>query len=482
MQGWRAVWRGTRRLVLASALGLSLSGPAGAELILDWGQINDPRIREPLFELYDESYFSGIIRLSVNRNFTELGDEQTLADLVLAALYMGYGMPERCRELLLKLDDRRVSSPVQYRLWYYLAKYYYQRGIIDKAQLALTQVNERQLGELHSDYLLLRAELEAPRAPNRAIKTLKRIKSEDKAIHFANYNRAVLLMRQDKMLPGIRILRELSNLNTLDQDLLALSERASMTLARHFLKTNNPGEAKNFLSLIRLESPLTRQALLGLGWSYAGLQDFESALAAWEELGRQDISDPLVLEAHIAKGYALSKLKSTTGAMEQYEKTTVMIKTEMRRISSIQESIRNGIIMDTIIDREPLTEAGWFADMTSLPDIPARPYLVEFFSSHRFQEAYKQHRDLKYLAGQLRDWTEAMQRYDGLSNTFRESYMKRIIDQQARLSALQDKSRAYLEQITLEYLDQRRGQLDELLKQARFQLAQILDQLGRGAQ
>lgn len=457
------------------------SGNAAAELVLDWGQIQDPRIREPLFDLYDESYFSGIVRLTANQNYADLGKEKDVASLVLAALYMGYGMPERCREILLDLEDRGISSDTQERLWYYLAKYYFRHDRIDSAVTALAQVDSRRLGTLQRDYLLLKADIEARNnATTAAIRTLSGVGGEGNYPWFARYNRAVLLLQQGKSRKGIKLLEELSQSESLDPELIALSEKAGLALARHYLKNNQPARAKDYLMQIRVDSPLTPQALLGIGWSYAGLQDYRTAMGYWEELARNSVSDPVVIEAMIARGYGLHMQKAIAEAMDQYEKTTVVIKTEMRRINSISKSVQHGDILDNILREEPLTEAGWFGDMSNPPDIPSRPYLLEFFSSHGFQEAYKKHRDLQYLGQQLQQWSAALNNYNGMSSSFRESYMRRLVKQQGRLSALQAKSHKYLQEITVAWLEQRHQLLNELLTQTRFQLAQILDQIGRG--
>ena len=50
-----------------------------AELDVDWGIIEDPRIREALFDLYEDNFFSGIIRLVTNRTYSDLAGEQDKA-------------------------------------------------------------------------------------------------------------------------------------------------------------------------------------------------------------------------------------------------------------------------------------------------------------------------------------------------------------------------------------------------------------------
>ena len=54
--------------LLASALLCAALQPAHAALDIVWGDIQDPRLREAIFDLNDEEYFTGIIRLVTNRN------------------------------------------------------------------------------------------------------------------------------------------------------------------------------------------------------------------------------------------------------------------------------------------------------------------------------------------------------------------------------------------------------------------------------
>ncbi len=476
----------TRRL---RALTLALTGfatchAAGAagDLELEWGHVDDPRIRETLFDLYDQSYFTGIVRLVSSRNLIDLGKEKDVGNLLLSALYLAYGIPGQAQSILLDMSDRGVSSELQNRLWYYLARYYYQQDDAVKARTALQQIRGDIDGDLDTERLSLSANLLSREEKNSdAVRTLQRIKGDNARSLYARYNLGVLMLRTGKTDEGIKVLSQLTAVRSLEPDVIALAEQANLALANHYLRNNDPVQAKKALMEIRLDSPLAAKALLGMGWTYAATDNYQSALNAWNELLKYSVSDPAVMEGYLASGYAYSKLQALNQALDQYEKSSVVMKTEMRRVDSIVETVRDGSILDRILDREPLTEAGWFGDMKSLPEIPAQSYLLDFFATHQFQQAYKSYRDLRFLSGQLSEWMSSLDKYSGMSITFRESYLKRTVDQQTKVARLLEKSRAYIQQITIDYLQQQKQLIEENLKQARFQMAQILDQAGRNA-
>ncbi len=450
---------------------------------LDWGRIKDPRIRETLYDLYDQSYFSGIVRLVTNRNYIDLGAEKDIGNLLLSTLYLGYGMPDRAQDVLLDLSDRGVGSELQNRLWFYLSKYYFQQGNLAKARTSIQQVRGALNGDLENDNLALQAELLSQEDKfEEAARVLRKVEGDSARALFARYNLGILLLRTGNSEDGIRALRQVAQIQSLDPAIIALVEQANLALGSYYLRNNEPNEAKKPLLQIRLESPLAPKALLGMGWSYAAADNYKSALVAWGELLKYSVSDPAVLEGYLASGYAYNKLTAVNQALDQYEKSSVIMKTELRRIDSIIESVKDGMLLDRVLDNAPLSEAGWFGEMTALPEIPAQSYLVDFFATHQFQEAYKDYRDLRYLANQLQEWTTAMEKYSGMSITFRESYMNRIVTQQTKIAKLLGTSKAFVQQITIEYLTQQKNILGENLKQARFQMAQILDQAGHEPQ
>lgn len=474
---------GSRLLQMLSLLLLSvtLAMPvaAHAEMDLEWGKIEDPRIREALFDLYDQSYFSGIVRLLANRNQIEQGEEKTISDLVLASLYLAYGIPDGARDIMLDIADRGISSELQNRIWYYLAKYYFQNGQPEKTHTALSQVRRDISGKIKDDYLLLYATVLASENSNaKAIDLLSSIQQDSQTALYARFNKAIYLIRMGKPADGLSELEKLSKVQSVDPEIISLQEQARLSLASYYLQNNKPEEARKLLVEIRLDSPLAPRALLGMGWAYAAMDKQKAALVAWNELAKHGASDPAVIEGYLASGYAYGQLEALNQALSQYEKSSVIIKTEIRRINSIINSVQEDDLVNVILDSEPLTENGWFGDMKTLPQIPARSYLLDLFASHTFQEAYKNYRDLKYLSSQLNDWMDKLEKHSGMSVTFRESYLNRILKQQTRTSKMLEKSHRYMAQVITHYLEQRRGILETHLKRARFQMAQILDQAG----
>lgn len=483
LRHWSKVRHGKAGL---SRLGFLLAGwilifsnvPAD-DMNLEWGKIEDPRIREALFDLYSQDYFSGIVRMLSNRNYIEQGQEKTVADLLLATLYLAYGMPDNSRNIMLDAADLGISSELQNRIWYYLAKYFFQNGQLNKTHSALAQIRRSISAPVKNDYLLLYADVLANENSNKkAIEILSKIDGKDQTSMFAGFNKAILQIRTGKTDAGLGALEKLTRIESTDTDIISLQEQARLSLASYFLQNNEPDRAKKELVEIRLESPLAPRALLGMGWAYSAMNKQKSALVAWSELAKHGVTNDAVVEGYLASGYAYGQLKALSQALAQFEKSSVIIKTEIRRVKSLIKTVKEDDLVKLILEAEPLTENGWFGDMKTLPQIPAQKYLLSLFATHSYQEAYKNYRDLKYLSNQLTDWMDKLEKHSGMSVTFRESYMNRVIKQQTRTAKMLDQTHQHMAQVMTDYLIARLITLQSYLKRARFQMAQILDQAG----
>ena len=65
---------------------------ADAEMNVRWNAIQNPYVKEVLFDFYSNKHFLGINRLITVRSFYNLDDEQVDVDSLLGALYLAYGM------------------------------------------------------------------------------------------------------------------------------------------------------------------------------------------------------------------------------------------------------------------------------------------------------------------------------------------------------------------------------------------------------
>lgn len=69
---------------------------------------------------------------------------------------------------------------------------------------------------------------------------------------------------------------------------------------------------------------------------------------------------------------------------------------------------------------------GWFWRLGELPELPQAGHLAPVLAQHEFQEAFKNYRDLLFLAKNLQDWRDKLVVFDDMLATRRKAYAERL--------------------------------------------------------
>ena len=85
-----------------------------------------------------------------------------------------------------------------------------------------------------------------------------------------------------------------------------------------------------------------------------------------------------------------------------------------------------------MIDANPGDEMGWFWRLGDLPDVPHAAHLSQVLAQHEFQEAFKNYRDLRYLAKNLDDWKSRLGAFDDMLATRKKAFADKLPPVQAR--------------------------------------------------
>ena len=81
---------------------------------------------------------------------------------------------------------------------------------------------------------------------------------------------------------------------------LALRDLANLSLGFKQLRLGQPEPALQSLSRVRLEGPLSNQALLAAGWAWYALDQFDKAVVPWRVLLKRNATDAASQEAILA--------------------------------------------------------------------------------------------------------------------------------------------------------------------------------------
>lgn len=516
----------TRSVRLRSvALGALLAASAGAhaaEPPKPDRSVKAPHYGDTLFHFFQDRPFPALTSLMVSQHFERLPRHEDEAEVLRGGLLLGYGLHHEAGSLFEGLIARGAEAPVRDRAWYFLAKIRYQRGDPEGAAQALDRIEHELPGVLEEERILLDGQVRlalgdaggaatvlrplltrppvAPTPPKVAgapepdkpgifrriggwlvdLVTLDLFLDKDVPVSstpaYARFNLGVALIRSGDVEGGKALLDELGRTPMPDEELRTLRDQANVALGFAALTQDDPEGAAKALERVRLQGSHSNKALLGFGWAAAAQKKPAQALVPWMELAGRDLSDAAVLEARIAVPYALAELGAHSQALARYQEAITAFDDENKALDESIAAIRGGQLVSGLADENPAEDMGWFLPVTRLPDMPHPGHLAPVLAGHAFQEAFKNWRDLQFLAGNLAGWQDKLGIYRDMLDQRRTTFTERLpnVRQRAaelRVDALQRRQDALATEFQaaetaadgLAYADaEQRGALDKL--------------------
>jgi hypothetical protein len=419
-----------RPAVIAAALMLATGFAPAAELDqLPAKRVQDLHYGDVLFTAWTGEDFEALTRIEAYSQWRLMPHHQGEAELLAGGLYLQLGMHNEAGRRFESLLTEQIPASVKSRAWFYLAKVWYARGYYQRAIDALTRIEGKldpaeaaERVHLHANALL---HLERH---DEAVAVLSAWNSSSTWMQYARFNLGVALLRSTQLAAGARLLDAVGTINTDNDEMLALKDKANLALGFAYLQADQADNAMPFLSRVRLNGPQSSRALLGLGWALAALGRHEEALTPWLELHDRNLLDAAVQEAHLAVPYAFAQLGAYGQAAEYYEEALESLATERGHIDAAVARLREGSMMRELVGADDVDspQRGWFWQLTELPDAPESRYLYPVLAGHDFQEGLKNYRDLAYLGSTLARWDENMAVYGDMVVTRETAHAERL--------------------------------------------------------
>ena len=400
-------------LGLVAAPDTALARRAEPKVVQDlhWGEV--------LFYFYQQDYFAAITRLRAARRLQQLPHHDAEGELLLGGLYLSYGNHNQAGEIFQRLLQGQVSDEMRDRIWFYLAKIWYQRSYLAEAEVALARIGDNLSRELTAEKVMLHAQvlMQSGRFAE-AAEVLENWKVPKDWVTYARYNLGVALVRNGDVDSGAKLLLGVGGVEARSEEMRALRDKANVALGYAYLQADRPAEAKPHLQRVRMDGPFSNKALLGVGWADASEDNYRRALVPWMELRRRDLLDSAVQESLLAIPYAFSKLDANAQAADHYLDAVEAYAEEMNRLDAAAEAIRRGHFIEALLaDDNQADQRGWFWTMGDLPDGAESRYLYHLMAGHEFQEALKNYRDLKFLETNLNAWEQSVEAFDNMLET-----------------------------------------------------------------
>lgn len=426
------------KLLVAVALALGVTGAVAKErkppeprpLVGTPQVVRDLHWGDVLFYFYQGDYMQALTRLGASQDFNRVTHHGVEAELLKGGLYLSLGQHEEAGRIFKALLNDNVPLDVRNRAWFYLAKVWYQRNYLEDSANALSSIRGALPGDLEPERHLLEAQvLMYLNRYDDAIRALERWQPvgdhTDVWSSYARFNIGVALVRQERVEEAAELLNEVGQIATPTEELAALRDKANLALGFAWLKANRPEDAKKVLQRVRLEGPQSNKALLAVGWADSAEKRFNKALAPWTELRDRDILDAAVQESYLAIPYAYAQLAATGQAAEQYVTAVEAFAKESQRIDQSIQAIRDGKLLDAIVENDKVEQVGWYWQLQNLPDAPETRYLYHLLATHEFQEGLKNYRDLRLMQRNLATWQLSVSAFEDMVDTRRRAFDQR---------------------------------------------------------
>jgi hypothetical protein len=435
------------RVGLGAALAASAIAATAADALpappMALHAIAAPHYGDTLFHYYQDRYFSAITGLMVSQHFGRVAPHDDEAEVLRGGMLLSYGLHPQAGEVFARLIERNAAPAVRDRAWFFMARIRQQRGLLVPAQEALDRIQAPLQGGLEEDRQLLQAQLLMARSEYAAAAgVLDAIKGSPAAGLYARYNLGVALVKTggaEDAERGLALLDEVGQAVGEREELRSLRDRANVALGFAALQASKPREARVALQRVRLASPQSNKALLGYGWAAAELNDPQLALVPWTELAGRSVSDSAVLEAQIAVPYAMGEIGAYRAALERYQAAVGVFERERSGLTDSIAVIRAGKLVQALLARNPVQgEAGLgaLAGIQALPEMPHTAHLVPLLAGHEFQEAFKNLRDLQFLASNLQQWQANLGTFVDMLDNRRRAFAERLPQVRARAGAI----------------------------------------------
>jgi hypothetical protein len=398
--------------------------------------VKDLHYGDVLFYFFQDDFFDSITRLLAAQQLDRLPNTQGEAELLLGGLYLSLGEHVEAGNIFEKLLNANATEAVRNKAWFYLGKVWYQRGYLQESEHALRQVSDKIQPRISAErYMLLAQLMLRENRYDDAIAALSAWHGPPDWTAYAQFNLGVALVRKGRLPDAIPHLDQVGRMDTSNEELLALKDKANLALGFALLQAQRAADARPILERVRLEGPYSSKALLGVGWADSALGEFKRALVPWMALRKRNLLDSAVQESYLTVPYAYNQLGASGQAAEFYNSAIDSFDTEMKRIDDSIEQIRSGNLLDRLLNDDKKATLTWYWQLKTLPDAPESRYLYQLLASNEFQEGLKNYRELNFMSRNLDAWRNDLSAFDDMLDTRQQAYNERVPKADAVIAA-----------------------------------------------
>ena len=397
-----------------------VAGPAGEH------RVHDLYYGQALYQYFKENELAAITALMVADTKPAQATAQVdEARLLLADLFYSYGLYQESRNIFAQLLNAEVSDAVQNRIWFNLARLRYDQGYYEHARDLLSRINDQLPKRIEAErkYLLTNLYLGNGQY-EQAADLSNRIEPGSIWKSYARYNLGVALIEDAEYEQGEHILDRLGQLDPVSSESIALRDRANLSLGLKQLRMQAPEAALQSLLRVRLEGPLSNQALLASGWAWFRLEQYDKAQVPWRLLVQRNAVDAATQEAILAIPANYAESGQDRLAIRQYELAANQFDLQLVSLQEAIRSIEGGELIAALRENAILHDRSHLQRLPPSSDVT--PLLQLLLASSVFHREIKRYQDLLDIRDSLLHWSSSFPSLKLMLNERRQAFTKKL--------------------------------------------------------
>lgn len=300
-------------------------------------KLSELRYGVSLYEYFQGDMLAALCELewAQQQNSEVARDEQAM--LLKGAMSLAFGMDRSGARIFEQALASNAAEQIHNVAWFYMAQAHSRRGDWSAAASSLAKLRDPLESWMQQAVQAMRIDA-AIRVGNLVLASslLQDNVDADAWQPYGYYNLGVAHLRAQQFQQGISYLDELAIMELTTAEHLALQDKGQTVAAYSMIERGDYAKAVDRFSLVRKQSPVAEQALLGYGWAAAATGDYGQALAVWAHLAAGSPRLAVVQEAILAVPYAYEELGSAATALQYYSDADLTFTEELDRLQVLK--------------------------------------------------------------------------------------------------------------------------------------------------
>jgi len=372
--------------------------------------LQDLAYGEILYDYYRGEEISALTKILIAQKENQIPHHRHSAELLSGVIYLNLGMVIKAQGIFNQLlTEEDLKNELLAKLEFYLAKLHYKQHDYPQAKMRLLRVHESIDIRLQDECFIMLSNIALfDQQLQEARDWLNKVSEDSELLVYTRYNLGILWLKSGQLDQALPLLTKVFLTNKPTDTQRSLQDKAKVALGFFYLKLKQLKNAREQFLAVRLDSPYTNKALLGMGWTYMEKHNYNKALSHWLELRTKDIRDIAVQEALLAIPYAYQKLKAMKPALEKYLDASVQYQKQIDLINNIESQVIDGLLVENLvakmIETKQFGNENKIVQDSKLFQEDYDYYIYELLAQNSFNENFRSYQKLERLEFLLIHW------------------------------------------------------------------------------